>query len=53
MLSDKYAQNETAWAEASISRLQAMGFNGISGCEVECGTAPPPELFTAVLHLPC
>jgi hypothetical protein len=28
---DKYNGNETAWAAASIGRLQAVGFNGISG----------------------
>jgi hypothetical protein len=27
----KYAGNETAWAEAAISRLASFGFNGISG----------------------
>ncbi len=41
---DKYDSNETAWAAASITRLQGAGFNGISGwsarvAEIEAGLA--------------
>lgn len=48
---DKYAANETAWAETSIARLRAVGFNGISGWSARIAETAAARAGAYYFHL--
>ena len=48
---DKYLGNESAWAEASITRIQAVGFNSISGWSARVAEVSAARAGVYYFHL--